>query len=497
MGCDAEPGATDRDGGVGPTSRDGGALPPDGARSRHDGGYVWSSGCARAATYVIQWSLSGGGLAGAEVLGALIEGQVATVHGHEGDWLDVEHDGVRGWSRVSAFAPAECDEAPREPAPRTDARKVVAVFFVPRDPTTGRPIHEVFNWGSPEEYLVQALAWWEEVSEGRLVYRVTETIRWEEFPIKEDGYRYDYDTWVRTVRREIPHHEPDISDYPMILERSGLCDRVNAGEADELWMFGAPYMGFGESALAGPGVFPYNGPGYDNNSCERLVPIMGFNYERTLTEMLHNWGHRIEATMTHLFGDWQEDRLEHDWDRFGLTYVQSPGLGFAGCGSVHYPPNAAREYEYDHREPRPSMCADFDDYPELAADPTSVLAPVDCTAWACTQIGYLQWWLSHLPSASGTKNGISNDWWSYLIDPGQARSCESFAAEGECAAVSHCEWVCGDCYRLGVDPTAACSHCGQQHTLPDCNEAGGCAWYACAPDVACWPTGTSLEDVCG
>lgn len=369
-------------------------------------------------------------------------------------------------------------------------------MYEPRNPATHVPLWQDRNYQDPYALTAAAVDWWKETSLGRLEYRVVDTLRYDAFPKLVDGFQYTYSTWQAVMSNPGQAHKPEQADYEQIIADSNLCARANTGEIDELWLFGAPYFGYAESALAGKDGFAYNGPAFEQNSCAKLVPIMGFNYERGLPELLHDFGHRAEATMTQLFGGWAEDRMSHDWDRFGLVALQSPNFGVSGCGSVHYPPNASAEYEYDRAASSPSYCDSFDTYPNLPADLASHTAPVDCTAWGCSEDGFLRYWFRHLPHTGGSKNGISNDWWVYFIDPNRAKSCGALTTE-VCTTEQRCSASCGGCFRRDVDGAAACSPCGLERTLEGCDAHGGCAWYSCGSGyVNCWPSGTDPVLAC-
>jgi len=122
---------------------------------------------------------------------------------------------------------------------------------------------------------------------------------------------------------------------------------------------GGPWFGFWESQLAGPNAFDYNSPPLTGTTCNKLLPIMGFSSERTINEAVHDYMHRTEATMSHVYGSWEENRLQTNWDRFGLVAAQSPSFGFSGCGTAHYAPSATQDYSYDNATPVLSLCDDF------------------------------------------------------------------------------------------------------------------------------------------
>ncbi len=51
----------------------------------------------------------------------------------------------------------------------------------------------------------------------------------------------------------------------------------------------------------------YNSPEVPGeNSCERLVPIMGQIPERELDCATHNFSHRMESAMRQVYGSWEQ-----------------------------------------------------------------------------------------------------------------------------------------------------------------------------------------------
>ena len=244
-----------------------------------------------------------------------------------------------------------------------------------------------------------------------------------EWPALTDGFRYTEGNISGSPSKRAPAHKPDLADYDLIIgnPQFDICGKFNRGEIDELWMYGAPYFGFYELRLVGPGAYPFNSPPMTGtHNCNKLLPIMGLNYERGLQEAVHSFGHRAEATMTKVYGSWQQNRTAHNWDRFGLVQLQSPSYSYSGCGNIHYAPNAAAEYEYDNPATTLSNCQDFSNYPSLN-DPSTAAEPVTCTVWNCHHMDYLLYWFNHLPSyAQCGPDAVANNWWSYFVDPSSA-----------------------------------------------------------------------------
>jgi hypothetical protein len=260
-----------------------------------------------------------------------------------------------------------------------------------------------------EQYILDIAA----ASGGLVNYVVVETHEVDAIPIKEDGFQYTDETYLTCqASGGSACHSADVADYDAILSGFDVCTKLNNGEIDEIWLFGGPWFGLYESRLAGPGAFWYNSSPLEGTGCDRLLPIMGFNYERGSAEMLHSFGHRAEASMTHVFGSWDVTREPlHDWDLFGHNVVQTSVGDIFQCGSVHYPPNGTTGYDYDNSEGVESGCDDWLNYPDL----TGSTNRIGCEAWGCDQHAYLQWWLGHLPRKAGLHEGKLLNWWAYIV----------------------------------------------------------------------------------
>ena len=297
------------------------------------------------------------------------------------------------------------------------------VFLLVYDPTlaNGQTLSTYMGWSSYTTLVQGIVSSFQNASNGQLQYTIAQTQLRNEWPAKIDGFRYTETTYFQVWQGQTPAHNPDEVNYDSIIDQFDLCGKLNRGEIDELWMFGAPYFGFYESRLVGPGAYSYNSPPLtQTHNCSKLLPIMGLSYERGTGEAVHSFGHREEATMTRVYGSWEENRTAHNWDRFGLVKSQSPNYNYSGCGSIHYPLNALIAYDYSSSTNTLTNCEDFRNYPSLS-DPQSVSQPLNCTAWNCDQLGFLVYWFNHLPSGAGCgPDVIESNWWSYFVDPSSA-----------------------------------------------------------------------------
>ena len=296
--------------------------------------------------------------------------------------------------------------------PRAEVR-VLVLDFDPVIPDSGRRrAHRAFGWGDPRQ-LADGYA--EDVraaSGGRMSYRVVEWRTLDEFPVKRDGFRYTPASYASCLRLNTTCHNPDALDYEAMIRQHRVAALVDSDKVDEVWLFGGPYFGYFEAAMAGPGAFDINGGPFPDVAAKRAFAIMGFNSERGVAEMLHDLCHRVESTLSQVYGGWEASALTTNWARFAANAHQSGGR--AGVGSCHYPPNATADHDYANARAVPSDADDWLGYPRL----TGSNRPVTRDSWGGPDYHrqYMRWWLARLPRAVGTNaDGRLNDWWRYVV----------------------------------------------------------------------------------
>ncbi len=294
--------------------------------------------------------------------------------------------------------------------------KVLLIIFNPIiESRDNKRLTEVYGWNNPDVLSSQYIEDIKEVSDNLVSYQIVERMEVDAFPTYTDGYTYDDETFLSCWEaRDCDHGDAGkgqpMLDYPAMLQQYNICEKLNTGGIDELWMFASPYSGFWESTLAGPGAFWYNSSPVQDTSCNKLLPIMGFNYERGVGEMLEDLGHRTEATMTHVYGSWTAGSDSHTWNQYTLIDKDSPGN--AHCGNVHYGPNSLRDYDWSNYSYVDSYCDDWYNYPNLQG----IKKSINCEEWGCNIRGHHKWWLKHLPKTSGQKDEKLNNWWRYIVD---------------------------------------------------------------------------------
>jgi hypothetical protein len=146
---------------------------------------------------------------------------------------------------------------------------------------------------------------------------------------------------------------------------------------------------------------------------------MGYNYERGVTEMLHDLGHRAENALQPALGSTLWNRFDGQNQRYAQDYAcpaapdgTHPEVDTSNThlGNVHFPPNAYCQYQYDRNVSVLSDAQDWkDNYPNLTGQKTTIT----CSTWGCDQRGYLMWWFDHFPRKPGTINSVN--WWRYIF----------------------------------------------------------------------------------
>jgi len=176
-------------------------------------------------------------------------------------------------------------------------RKVLVIDFHP----SGLPA----RWNRSDDLIPGYIEAMRKASQDILAYQVVEKLDVPEYPLLMDGSQYTESTFIRVLADDRSAFRDAkgsylFADYDQIIEKYDLLDKIEDEQIDEVWMFGGPYFGFYESRMVGRDAFWCNGPGIEQD-CRRFV-IMGYNYERDVKEMVHDYGHRAESILAKHFG---------------------------------------------------------------------------------------------------------------------------------------------------------------------------------------------------
>jgi hypothetical protein len=274
----------------------------------------------------------------------------------------------------------------------------------------GRKLHQVFGWNDPDALAKGYAADIRQCSYGYADYRVVERVEVDRYPLKLDRFTYDEHSYLRAWDRR-DFHQPDAVDYLKLVDEFDMVRKVDSGAIDEVWLLGFPYTGYFESIMAGPDAFWCNAPPLAGTEhCSRRFVIMGFNYERGVGEMLEDLGHRAESHLSRVF-----ERTRGDanlFERFTRYDLKFPGR--AEVGNVHFAPNSVKDYDWGNPRYVASRCDDWYNFPNVRGQARRV----NCSEWGNGDIReHHRWWFRHFPHTVGASNGISHNWWEYVIDP--------------------------------------------------------------------------------
>jgi len=203
-------------------------------------------------------------------------------------------------------------------------------------------------------------------------------------------------------------------NYNAMVDYYDFDTRRNNGIIDEVWVYTFPFGGMYESQLMGPGAFWYNSPPLAHPGLNRLLSVMGWNYERGVAEALHSVGHRSESALVQAFGGWNVAPEPTSWDIF--TRIDRDHPGGAHCGNIHFPPNGVSDYDYSNTNYVTTSADNWKRYPLLLDQTRSVNREEWYYAGGDYHRGFMRWWYRHLPRYTGVYEGILNNWWHYIVD---------------------------------------------------------------------------------
>ncbi len=279
----------------------------------------------------------------------------------------------------------------------------------------GGTLREFFRWNDPERLAQEYLDDARECSYGCANFEVVERIVVDGLPLLRDGFRYTERSFLEAWRTG-RFHQPEGMDYLELVREFDMIARVDSGAVDEVWLFGPPSAGYWESIMAGPGAFWCNAPPLvGTRHCSRRFVIMGFNYERGVGEMLEDLGHRAESILSEVFKRSRGGaRLFERFTRYDLSHP-----GRAEVGNVHYAPNSLKDYDWGNPRSVPSRCDNWYNFPDLSGEPRIVT----CGDWGNGDIReHHRWWFRHFPHIDGEGDGISWNWWEYVVDPNRVQA---------------------------------------------------------------------------
>ncbi len=347
------------------------------------------------------------------------------------DWLEgiLPHSAASDPApAVSALKPALSPDSADEPVSISNPRVFLIILNPEMGGTGAIRLSNEMGWGRPDDLVRRFIAEILQASGGLVRYQVAERVELAEFPRLADGFQYDAASYRAVVSRTAEAHTPSAIDYVGLLGKFHVRERMEARQMDEVWVMGFPHAGLYESVMAGADAFWCNAPPLlQTTKYRRRFVVMGFSFERDIGEMLHSYNHRAEAVLARVFNSlgflsWayktnrapatvRPDQKLNLFERFLLFDAIAPGK--AGIGTVHYAPNALRDYDLGSPRLVASNCYDWLRFPDLQGD----VRMVSASEWGGgSEKTYQRWWMSHLPKTAGRTNGIHNNWWQYIAN---------------------------------------------------------------------------------
>lgn len=221
---------------------------------------------------------------------------------------------------------------------RIQAPKVMVIDF--------RPAAVPANWAKTDDLVREYVSTMITASNNTLAYQVVIRKNIKDYPPLEDGRRYNDATWSQAMADDKlafrnQHGGYVMADYVKIIQDLALLALIRDKIMDEVWMFGGPYFGFYESRMAGRGAFWCNAPAIEQTG--RRFIMMGYNYQRDVSEMVHNFGHRAESILgkqfnsmpflNQLYGGQPAPAPVNDFERFliqnGTTHRVPGGADYS------------------------------------------------------------------------------------------------------------------------------------------------------------------------
>jgi len=303
--------------------------------------------------------------------------------------------------------------------------KTVKVALIIQDPIIPQfgniRIHQKWGWTDPNVMVAQLQQEFKNASDSTVIFQIAEFHEDQNIFTMIDSTYMTLDTIafyfqnsynLYTLLKDLAENQNRVHyDYNGMIDFYDLDTKRNNGDIDEVWVYAFPFGGMYESILAGPGAFWWNAPPLPHPGLEKILSIMGWNYERGVAEAMHSMGHRFESALWHVYGRWNNQSTDpNNWEIF--TRINKDNPGKANVGNIHYPPNGMSDYDYSNPNYVVTYADNWKRYPYLLNQTRSV----NCSEWTCGELNYMRWWFRHLPRYTGITDSILNDWWYYALD---------------------------------------------------------------------------------
>ena len=287
----------------------------------------------------------------------------------------------------------------------------------------GDPLSKKKGWNSPDGLMSVYNADVAEASHGNVGFQINAPPPINGYPVKTGGFVFNNDTYDGCFNDSSPSYCSSMIDYGAVLNTvydagvGSACSAIGRGDVDEVWLWGGPYFGYWEYVITSPRTLC---PGVGT-----VFTVMGFNYQVTDAEMLHDLGHRAEEVLRSRLGDTTWDRFDGQRSRYAKDSpsdcdASGANPALAGldvlnthAGNVHFPPNAICHYQYNRNLAVASDADDWSNYPDLTGAQTTVNSATWVVDTDKYQRGFMLWWFAHMPHSNTTS---TSNWWPLLFE---------------------------------------------------------------------------------
>ena len=336
-------------------------------------------------------------------------------------------------NKLKGFAPLMVVQDFRSTKVKPMTVKVALVIQDPWLPSSNR-IHEEFGWRDPKQLSNKLVFHFKEATDSVVNFQFVEIIDANILFTRFYGNFLSVTQYVELLKepgwktlRAAEDSGQIWFDYREMVKYYHFDEKRNNDSIDEVWVFAAPFLGMYESQLMGPKAFWWNSPPIkDGTALNKLLSVMGLNYERGVDQAFHSFGHRVESALAYAYFEatglnWNSTRTNPTpWDLF--TRIEKDMPGEAHVGNVHFPPNGAHDYDYGNSTIVKSFAENWYRYPYLLDQSSQVnvatwlYTPGEPLAEGQDHLGFLRWWYGHIPRYEGVSNGVLNNWWHYVVD---------------------------------------------------------------------------------
>lgn len=229
------------------------------------------------------------------------------------------------------------------------------------------------------------------------------------------------------------------ADYQAIFTNYNICTLVETQGINFVWIWVHENYAdkFLEWVTTGPTFYQTYGTNVPTCGGHTVVTL-GLNYNTSVANALHSYGHYMENVGYYAFGPVDFDNIDATdmWDLFDgqapryRSFTGPVNTTSARCGNVHFLPNTAQVYDYGNNTTVQSSCATYN-----PGNPSAlVYVPINQATWmqqvpcdpsiqnnlgACQTYSYLAWWMQNMPGYNNAATDLNHDpmpnWWQYFV----------------------------------------------------------------------------------